>query len=101
MAQMDAGPEHSGFPPASNPVGIYNAKQIHHSRGCNEPRAVISRSAENIWPGGFDPSRQEIEHARAGIRHEAQSAEGIARPRAEYFTPHSVPRHGKPSHRQE
>src|ERR1700723_3739566 len=81
--QYERATNHSTPPARGYFDHVQHGQHVHHSCGGDEARAVITRGARDVWPGGLEEPRKIIEDTRAGIRQETDRAERISGMRSE------------------
>src|SRR5271168_1090441 len=92
---------HSASPARGDFDRIQHCQHVHNSCGSNEARAVISRGARNVRPGGFEEARKIIEDARAGVRQKTERAEWVAGMRRKYVATKQITANHQSADREE
>ena len=53
--------KHSVPPPGAISIASKHSQYVHYSGRSDKSRAIISRGARYVWPGGFEEVREIVE----------------------------------------
>jgi len=91
----------SASPPGGDFIRVESRDQVHHTRGSDKSRAVISRCSRYVRATPFEYPSQQVKNPRRSIRQKSQRPKRIRRSRRKYVSSHVVPDRREPAHGNE
>ena len=88
----------SASPTGRDFVGVECGDQVHHARGSDKSRAVISRCSRYVRATPFEYPSQQVKYPRRSIRQKSQRPKRIRGSRRKYVSPQVVTNYRQPAH---